>query len=237
MNITTVTQRIKQIKQPPRGYLPIQKFRVEILPTNKRISSSQEHGVSPQITGIVVQYLTQRVMDPVMSTSEIFSLPIKGYKNQMIMRGNAPDNISQIKKKIDNCREVSAITNEVIDATYSLCRYEMVYRSRKIIVNEKAPSPSLCYYSDVREMINRSVNFFQKEGPIVYHEFDIAGCPPSPYIQKGDGDYVTKTALIDMKVISGEPNKDMTLQQLCYWILCSLSEDIKKRESGRHSPF
>ena len=78
MNITTVTQRIKQIKQPPRGYLPIQKFRVEILPTNKRISSSQEHGVSPQITGIVVQYLTQRVMDPVMSTSEIFFSTNKG---------------------------------------------------------------------------------------------------------------------------------------------------------------
>ena len=72
---------------------------------------------------------------------------------------------------------------------------------------------------NVRVMVERSVNFFKKYGPVISDGFTFEGGGYTKTIDSGDGDFLTKDTLWDFKVSSNPPTNKHTLQLLVYYIM------------------
>lgn len=61
ISLVSVTQRIKEIKQPYGGYLSRKAFEITQLTPDKMIDSKEEN-IAPQVMGLVVDYLTRFIL-------------------------------------------------------------------------------------------------------------------------------------------------------------------------------
>ena len=73
--------------------------------------------------------------------------------------------------------------------------------------------------TNIRIMVERSLAFVDKYGPIVKYGFTFESNGYSEVVTSGDGDFLTKDTLWDFKVSKNEPTKDNTLQLLMYYIM------------------
>lgn len=64
-------------------------------------------------------------------------------------------------------------------------------------------------------MVKRTLNFFEKYGPITKDGFTFEGAY-TKIIASGDGDYLTKDTLWDLKVLKNHFTKNHTLQLFIY---------------------
>ncbi len=67
-------------------------------------------------------------------------------------------------------------------------------------------------------LVNRSLTFLKKNGPVVFDGFTFEG-DYNDIISSGDGDYLTADTLWDFKVSESKPEINHTLQVLVYYIL------------------
>lgn len=55
--MSSVTQRISEIKQPTGGYLPLSKMNITDISDNRRLADNEN--IHPSIIGMVVDYLSR----------------------------------------------------------------------------------------------------------------------------------------------------------------------------------
>lgn len=72
--------------------------------------------------------------------------------------------------------------------------------------------------SNIRTMVNRSINFFNTYGPIIKDGFTFEGGYTN-IVSTGDGDFLTRDTLWDFKVSNKKPTNAHTLQLLMYYIM------------------
>ena len=72
--------------------------------------------------------------------------------------------------------------------------------------------------ANIRVMINRSLKFIEKYGPVVMDGFTFEG-GYTDLVSSGDGDFLTTDTLWDLKVSKNKPTKDHTLQLLMYYLM------------------
>ena len=96
---------------------------------------------------------------------------------------------------------------------------------------------------NIQILVSRSISFFDEYGPVVKRGFTFEPIDGdedeylmmqltgkgvfggyTPTISSGDGDFLTKDTLWDLKVISTKPKSKHTLQLLIYWIMGLHSE-------------
>ena len=93
--MSSVTNRIKDVKQPRGGYINPSAFKVETIEDGKVLGEENLH---PSVLGMVVDYLTRFVMGA--PVAEAFKIPIAGYRTRMLLAGK--EAITRDKKmKID----------------------------------------------------------------------------------------------------------------------------------------
>lgn len=211
----SVTKRIGQIKQPRGGYLNPKDLEIVQL-TSK--GGLKKENVSPSLVGLAVDYLTRFSITK--NAKDAFRISLIGAKIGGYTK-EADGLLKNIRLPLDEEAVISAIR---------LSGYDVLYRAGPMgyrPVHEIVPDKNTI--TNILEMVNRSLDFFEQYGPITKDGFDFETKGYTTTVSAGDGDFLTKDTLWDFKVSEKEPTNKQTLQLLMYWImgLHSLKPEFK----------
>ena len=213
--MASVTQRIKDVTQPRGGYVNPKQF--SIVQLEDGVELNPEESINPALVGMAVDYLTRFTMGS--PAKWAFKISLMGA--DIIGEGALARKLLSKVKGLDD----KSITSAVMLTGFDVC-----YRSSPLHympVDEIGPDRSTI--ENIRTMVNRSLSFWRKYGPIVKDGFVFPG-GYTDIVDAGDGDFLTKDTLWDFKVAKGNPTKNHTLQLLMYYImgLHSESRDLFK---------
>lgn len=202
--MASVTQRIRKIKQPRGGYVKPRQFTQ--IQMNGILELNIKENIHPSLMGLVVDYMTRVVQGAVLD--DAFKISLKGAT--LIGKYDYAD------KLLD---KIKGLSDESIDAACKMVGFDVIYRAgihgyvpvETIIPDEKT-------MDNIRFMINRSMVFFDKYGPVTKDGFTFEGAY-TKVIDTGDGDFLTKDTLWDFKVSKSKPTSAHTLQLLIYYLM------------------
>lgn len=200
----SVTKRIDHILQPRGGYIDPSLFKTTHFDDGKHmydIPSNYKH-----IQGLAVDYLT-RFMSGCLKENA-FRISLWGSD-----RVSERDNAERLLNSINGLDEKSV---------YSACQlvgYDIAFRRGPQYfspVNLIDPGEETIH--NIIVMVERSLDFLEKYGPIVKEGFTFEG-GYTEVVTSGDGDYLSYDTLWDFKVSQDVPTSKHTLQLLMYYIL------------------
>ena len=203
MSGCSVTQRIKQVKQPRGGYINPKTMTVVVLGEGIEALNSDE-ATHAGLVGLTVDYMTRFVLgSPVDEAFQISMMGVKLIKEE-----------KKAKKLMDgvNGLDKDSIVNAVKLSGFDVCYRAGVMGYRP--VDEIMPDPATI--ENIITMVNRSLKFFDTYGPKVLDGFTFEGGYTN-VVGTGDGDFTTKDTLWDFKVSKAPIKKEHTLQLLMYW--------------------
>ena len=208
----SVTQRVEMIKQPKSGYLKTGLFVKEQY--NDDIQLNNNELVDPSIAGMVVDYLT-RTVTVAESAKDAFRISLLGATKLDFYR-NTHD---EIKKAIELVNEIKGLDDQsIINACHLAC-YDVCLRVSWEKYRSLGIEPDKYTISNIRTMVQRSIDFFNREGPLIRTNITFENGGYTDIISSGDADYLTETGLWDMKVSKHELNAQYTLQLLVYYLM------------------
>ena len=217
--MSSVTGRIKEIKQPYGGYIRPSQFE-EIIYNDGKVLG--EENVHASVIGMAVDYLTRFMMGA--TIDEAFKISKKGYEFRVLKGGK---NIQKKDKKknidIDSLlKHISGLDNESITAACKAVTYDVWYRNPMaaiLVKGAEETNPDKSTINNIRIMVERSIAFWGKYGPITVDGFDFEPNGYTETVDTGDGDYLTEDTMWDFKVSRQKPTSKHTLQLLMYWIM------------------
>lgn len=208
----SVTQRIKRIKQPYRGYLPRRNF--DILFMNDSMIMNETENINAGLVAMAVEYLTRFMMGTPLENA--FEISLHGARFlDLILR---KENVEQIKSK-KLLSKIKGLDSKSIVSACKLVGYDICFRAGvRGYVPVETIKPDKATINNIVTMVNRSLKFWSVYGPIIKSGFTFTG-GYTDIVSYGDGDFLTEDTLWDFKVLKNEPTKDHTLQLLMYYIL------------------
>ncbi len=202
--MASVTQRIRQIKQPRGGYLNIKNFNMKII--DDGIILNEKENIHPSIVGIVVDYMSRFMTGT--DILEAFKISIMGAFN-----------VGQLKTAAELLNNIIGLDDNSIFCACRLAEYDVAFRcGPEYFSNIEHINTNKQTIENIRTMIKRSILFFDSYGPVTKDGFTFEGAY-TPLITSGDGDFLTKNTLWDFKVSKKEPDSKYTLQILVYYIM------------------
>ena len=202
--MTSVTGRIKQIKQPRGGYIKPKDF--TIIALDDGIELNPVENIHSSLVGTVVDYMTRYLNGA--SIMDAFMISIKG---------------ACILGDIDRAKElfegIEGLDDKSITNACKLVGYDVCYRAG--LINYKSIdtiNPDKDTIANIRCMVKRSLKFIDEYGPIIKDGFNFEG-GYTDLVTSGDGDFLTKDTLWDFKVSNKAPTNAHTLQLLMYYLM------------------
>ena len=172
--MTSVTNRIKVVKQPRGGYIPLKQFSAITLDDGKILNSDES--VSAGLVGMAVDYLT-RLMNGA-HPKEAFKISLNGAYL-----------VGEFDKAISLLDQIVGLDNQSIAAACILVGYDVAFRAgptRFITVDTIHADEATI--ENIRIMVQRSLHFFEIYGPITLDGFTFDSAYTDT-ITSGDGDY------------------------------------------------
>ena len=225
--MASVTGRISQITQPRGGYIKPSEFKEMIFNDGKMLG---EENIHASIVGMTVDYLTrfmvlkQQGSDNDSSLRSAFIISITGYQKRLQILGNKIC-LQDEKDKVDVSYLLSKITglsDESICAACKATTYDVWFRNPGAALMATGASdtnPDKQTINNIKIMVERTLKFWEKYGPVVKDGFTFEKDGYTSVVDSGDGDYLTKDTIWDLKVSKTKPNNKHTLQLLMYWIM------------------
>lgn len=236
--MSSVTRRIKDIKQPRGGYIKPSDFEIE--DCNDSIVLCEKENTSPIIVGTAVDYLSRLLtgVDP----QDAFAISMRGAS---IAENNFNIlNAVSIAEMLLN--GVKGLDEESIISACKLVTFDTWYRQPTVADSRayEGINPDADTIRNIEIMVKRSASFFSRYGKVAAEGFTFE--PPtakglSPIkqliekneafrngksyggytstVNSGDGDFLTADTLWDFKVTKHKPTSKHTLQLLMYWIM------------------
>lgn len=200
--MASVVERIKQIKQPYGGYLPVQDM--DIFQHEDNINLYPDENVQPFLVGLAVDYLTRVMLgdDP----KDAFEVSLYGIA--ISQNFGLPNDVYPVGIPTD-LSDIS-IKNAVLLASFDS------FARAGPDAYQKPVKPNQDTTENIRMMVERSVYFFTEVYPMTQSGFTFEG-GYTDAVHAGDGDILTETGLWDMKVLRGDLTSKHTLQLLMYW--------------------
>lgn len=200
----SVTQRISQIKQPRGGYINRKNFTTIVLEDG--ITLNPQENIRSNLIGLVVDYMTRFCMG--IPKESAFHISLYGAKT-----ANNEFDAYKLLSKINGLDTESIISATKLVGYDVCCRAGMTHFKPVSEIN-----PNMNTVSNIITMIKRTLSFWEQYGPIIKDNFSFEG-GYTPIISSGDGDYLTKDTLWDLKVLTEEIKPKYTLQLLVYYIM------------------
>ena len=200
----SVTQRIKAIKQPRLGYLPVSKFFKEQFYDDYIVNEVDVFYKS--IQGMAVDYLARYMNGE--PKEKAFKISLMG-----------ADEVNELNKAREWLEKINGLDDESIYAACKLSGYDVAIRrgvTAFATIDDIDPDENVL--ENIKIFVIRTLEFFKKYSPIVLDGFDFKGAY-NGIISNGDGDFLTKDTLWELKVTDGKPDSKHTLQILTYYIL------------------
>ena len=212
----SVTQIVGTAHQPRKGYLPLSKF--DMTEYSDGSSVSGEYNIHPAIVGLAVDYGTRLAQGA--PSREVFSVALAGAS----LVGALSEAEELLGELDDIAGEDGVLSSGSIVRICKLSGFDSAFRAGARAykpVSEIEPDGQTV--ADIRTLIERTVEFFEDNGPVTDSGFTFSG-GYSDSIESGDADYLTADTIWDLKVRKAQPNKNSTLQVLLYYLL-SLHSD------------
>lgn len=225
--MSSVTQRIEQIKQPRGGYLKPSQFGSVVL--DDGITLSEVENVHPSIVGLAVDYLTRFMMGT--DKKDAFQISLQGvFIAETLNRKGSCELGIELLKGITGLDDISIIN------ACKLVTFDVWFRNTSNAIMSKGPNetnPDADTIRNIKILVERSLTFWKKYGPITKDGFTFESDGYTSTIDCGDGDYLTSDTIWDFKVSKSKPTSKHTLQLLIYWIMGqhsgqSIYKSIKK---------
>lgn len=217
--MASVTERIKQVKQPRGGYIKPSQFQQIVYDDGIELGEENLHA---SIVGLAVDYLTRYMTGA--DIKKAFQISIMGYNARKEIADKNTIKEDK-KKKIDIkslLKQITGIDDASIIAACKACTYDVWYRNIFGAFGAKGPeetTPDNTTIENIRIMVNRSIDFWQAYGPITVDGFTFEPTGYTATVHIGDGDYLTADTLWDFKVSRLKPTSKHTLQLLMYFIM------------------
>ncbi|MBR6984218.1 MAG: hypothetical protein IKH75_11965 [Ruminococcus sp.] len=230
--MSSVTKRISSISQPRGGYIKPSSF--EIINLSDDVILNSNENIHGSFIGLVVDYMTRFCM----GTDVVYAFKISllgADRAQKIGISGAMKTALSFMEGIKGLDDLSIIN------ACKLVTFDVWYRNIMAVKSAKSfkdINPDESTIQNIRNIIKRSLHFFDEYGPIVKDGFTFE--PENgnnddrkkmiltqqgtyggytPIVSSGDGDFLTKDTLWDFKVSKSNPTVDHTLQLLMYWIM------------------
>lgn len=202
--LSSVTRRIKDIRQPRSGYIPVADLNSVKYFDWHRIKKIDSY--YKPIQGMAVDYLTRFMNGTPKQIA--FQISLKGAEKV--------DELDNAKKLLGI---IKGLDEKSILATCQLVGYDVaVRRDPSFFTSVEKIIPDKKVIHNIIVLVNRSLSFLKKNGPVVFDGFTFEG-GYNDVIDSGDGDYLTADTLWDFKVSEVKPEINHTLQVLVYYIL------------------
>ena len=200
----SVTQRIKEIKQPRGGFVNPKLFDEIMLGESDQLN--EQENIHPSLVGLAVDYLTRYTLGA--NVKDAFRISFLGAR--LINAEFIADSLSSKIKGLDDKSIISACKLVGFDVCFraSIAGYRPV---EDIVPDQET-------IDNIRMMVNRSLKFFDKYGPITKDGFTFEGAYTN-IVSTGDGDFLTYDTLWDFKVSKSKPSSAHTLQLLMYYLM------------------
>jgi len=199
----SVTQRVKQVKQPRGGYLSPRVFDTYSLGSGLEDLNPKEN-VHGALVGLTVDYLTRFMTGT--PVDEAFRISLMG--SEIIGMFDKASNLVEGIKGLDNDSIINAV---------KLTGFDVV---RRVGIMGYKPvediQPDIPTIENIKTMVGRTLVFLEQYGPKVLDGFTFEGAY-TDIIVSGDGDFITSDTLWDLKVSKQRILKEHTLQLLVYW--------------------
>ena len=202
--MSSVTQRIKEVKQPYGGYLRPRDFSKTQL--DDGIQLFPEENIHASLVGSVVDYMTRFIMGA--SAENAFRISLIG-----------AELIGETHKARQLLSHVNGLGSESIYNACKLVGFDVCLRAGVAAykpIDKIEPDEKTIF--NIQTMINRSISFWKDNGPIIKDGFTFEG-GYTTLVDCGDGDYLTKDTLWDFKVSKDGPKTNHSLQLLMYYIM------------------
>lgn len=215
--MSSVTQRIKEIKQPVGGYIKPSSFKcIEYDDGRELFPEENVHG---SIVGLVVDYMTRFLMGA--SLADAFNISLMGAA--LAERCGRKGSLKEIDSYLS---KIKGLDKKSIIYACKIVTFDVWYRSTSTAFSCKTAKETNADDNTVNNimiMLERSLEFWDEYGPITVDGFTFEGGGYTDTVNAGDGDYLTEDTLWDFKVSKNKPKSDHTLQLLMYYLM------------GRHS--
>lgn len=223
--MASVTSVARTTKQPYGGFIKPSQF-TEIQFENEEELFPTEN-LSPATVGMVVDYMTRYMMGS--KLTKAFEISCIGALCAKIF-GN--DKAVATAKKL--LRKIKGLDDESIVCACRIVWFDAYYRVplwAKEHESQVRNDPNAETISNVRILVNRSLSFWKRYGPIVKDGFTFEPAKElsptidgyyggyTPTVNRGDGDYLSEDTLWDFKVSKKKLTSKATLQILMYWIM------------------
>lgn len=212
----SVTQIVGTAHQPRKGYLPLSRFDETQYSDGREVFGN--YNIHPSLVGLAVDYGTR--LSQGASTDTVFDVALAG-ASLVGVRDEADALIAGLEKSVES---EGVLGDDSLRAICKLSGFDSAFRAG---VRAYKPvdeiEPNEATLKDIRTLIERTVEFFEANGPVVDSGFTFSG-GYSESIESGDADYLTEDTIWDLKVRKAQPNKNSTLQVLLYYLL-SLHSD------------
>lgn len=231
----SVTGRIKEIHQPRGGYLKLSDFDVSLIEdAYVPIGIYRNENIHSSLIGTTVDYLTRIQMGT--TVYDAFEGPILGAR----FRKAAIDYEDSFEVLFEYLDGIHGLDDQSIINACKAATFDSWFRAPMFARNSKQHTdinPDDYTIRNIQILVGRCVSFFEKYGPVTQSGFDFN--PPDKDDQKwwrmmkeggsyggytktvdaGEGDFLTKNTMWDLKVRKSKPNSKHTLQLLMYWIM------------------
>jgi hypothetical protein len=187
---SSVTKRIKQVKQPRGGYINPKTLMTRSLGDGMDTLNMDEN-VHVSLVGMAKEAFK----------ISLFGATIAG----------------ELNKALELLEGVDGLSDNSIVRAMKLTGYDVCFRASMLDyrpVDDIEPDRNTI--ENVRAMVLRSKKFFDEYGPKVLDGFTFKGGYTN-VVTSGDGDFTTKDTLWDFKVSKLPYKKEHTLQLLMYW--------------------
>ena len=197
--MASVTQRIKEIKQPTGGYVNIKEFKCIKLKNLNELNPLEN--IHPTLIGLAVDYLSR-----FMVTKDV----VEAFKVSSL----GAFLVNEKDKFIDLISDIKGLDNKSIINAVKVCGYDVAFRAGPIFY-KPVDTINLDFdtIENIRIMVNRSLFFFSTYGPITADGFTFEG-GYSKVVDTGDGDFLSEDNLWEFKVSKAKPTKEHKLQLL-----------------------
>ena len=238
----TVSRRANTYKQPRGGFIKFKSFNQIRFEGNAELLSPVLEPANPSIVGLAVDYLTRYMLG--VPKEEAFKISLRGVEIAQKMEDQQEkryyNSLSVFQKmkykfknrKKDNANRIINMGNKMlsqingldIDSIQSVCElvtFDVFYRNpmhARITCYDMSTFVEENECINIRTMVQRSLKFFEEYGPVTATDFTFDGGYTST-VFNGDGDYLTKDCLWDMKVSKNKITPKHSLQILMYWIM------------------
>lgn len=209
----SVVARIRDIKQPRGGYINKNDFDVIVLDDGKELN--EEENIHASLIGLAVDYMTRYIMGT--QIDDAFIISIEGAKRaEVLTKGKCVDELNGYLSHINGLDD---------DSLFYACKavaFDVWFRNPFSAMASKQPfeiEPDKNTIDNVRTLIERSIEFWKKYGPITVDGFTFEPYGYTKTVSSGDGDFLTEDTLWDFKVLKREPSSENTLQIVMYYIM------------------